>query len=275
LPLYLYPLKAGQVSHEQSDDKLKEECELKATHSILPIIREQFPRMAIVLLGDTLYANKPMICLCEELGIDYMIVLKDKVLKTLNKRCDQLGQTKLYQQQYTLKVQERFKQGLKHREARWFNNVEIGEEVFTNVLRYQEAFEKNGLYRPGYKGAWICSKKISKENCFKRSDRGRMRWDQEDLHNTAKNRGLAIKHDMARANPNLLFVWKLINFIAHFVFTLFEHTTIARVARGPRSLKKFARDLLGQLIDIAWAVISQSIILAKERVQFRYVFDSA
>ena len=75
--MYVYPLKAGQVDLEQSDDRLKEECELKATHLVLPMIREQFPRIEILFLGDALYANRPTIRLCEQLNIDYIIVLKE------------------------------------------------------------------------------------------------------------------------------------------------------------------------------------------------------
>lgn len=274
LPLHIYPLKAGQINLEQSDDKLKEECELKATHAVLPMIRKQFPRTSIIFLGDALYANRPTIRLCEKLKIDYIIVFKENTLKKLNSQCNQLAKTEIYQQYYMRKMQEKSKQGTMHKLASWFNQADAGEGVFTNVLRYQETLQRNdGSSEPGYNGAWICSKKLSKETCFKRADTGRMRWNHEDLHNTAKNRGFEMKHDMARANPDLLFVWKLINFIAYFVFTLFQHTTVAKVARGSCSLKKFAKDMLQQLIDITWGLISQSSILSKERVQFRYQFD--
>lgn len=274
LPLFVYPLKAGQIDPEQSDDKLKEECELKATQAVLPMIRKQFPRISILFLGDALYANRPMIRLCEELKIEYIIVLKENSLKKLNIRCDELSKTEIYQRHYTRKTQEKFKEGTIQKVASWFNQADAGEGVFTNVLRYQESFHKEGhSLKQKYKGAWICSKKITTENCFKRAQTGRMRWGHEDLHNTAKNRGFDMKHDMARANPHLLIAWKIINFIAYFVFELFQHTTVARIACGSRSLKKFAQDMLQQLINIEWDRISRSPLLSKPRVQFRYQFD--
>jgi len=273
LPIYVYPLKAGQLDLEQSDERLKEECELKAAHAVLPMIREKFPRMNIIFLGDALYANKPTIRLLEELQIDYIIVLKEKALKNLNRRCDELAVTEVYQRYHRAKIEERCGQGILRREACWFNQAAVGEDVFTNVLRYQDSFHDAEGTKPGYKGAWICSKRLSKENCFKRAQTGRMRWDHEDLHNTAKNRGFEIKHDMARTNPDLLFAWKMINFIAYFLFTLFQHTTVARKARGSRSWKKFAQDLLQQLINISWELICQSPLLCKPKVQFRYCFD--
>lgn len=81
LPLYIYPLKAGQINSSQSDGKLKEECELKATHAVLLRLRAQFPRMQLCFLGDALYANRSTIRLCEALQFDYVIVLKENSLK--------------------------------------------------------------------------------------------------------------------------------------------------------------------------------------------------
>jgi hypothetical protein len=227
----------------------------------------------MLFLGDALYANKPMIQLCKELKVDYVIVLKEKVLKNLNAQCDQLAQTELYQRYYTCKTQEALQQKILHQQSSWFNNTHVGDDVFTNVLRYEEEFVgKDGISKAGYKGAWICSKLLKTGNCLRVARLGRMRWSHEDLHNTAKNRGFNMAHDMARANPHLFFCWKLINFIAYFLSELFLCTTIAKTARQSRSREKFFRDMLSQLVYIAWDVIARSKILSKCRVQFRYQF---
>jgi hypothetical protein len=274
LPLFVYPLKRGQVDlQEGCDDKFKEECELKAAYAILPIIRANFPKTPILFLGDALYANKPVIKLCKELKIDYAIVLKEKVLKLLNAHCDQLAQTELYQRYYTRKMQQPLKHKILHQQASWFNHEHVGDDVFTNVLKYEESsVSENGSSKAGYKGAWICSKKITAENCFLRAQTGRSRWNHEDLHNTAKNRGFDMAHDMARANPALFFCWKLINFIAYFLSELFRCTTIAQGACQSRSWKKIFRDMLSQLVCIAWEMIVRSPMLSKSKVQFRYQF---
>jgi hypothetical protein len=81
-----------------------------------------------------------------------------------------------------------------------------------------------------------------------------------------------MKHDMARSDPHLLFVWKLINFIAYFVSELFQYTVVAQALKKSRSFKKFAQDMLQQLIDISWDVINRSSIVLKKKVQFRYQF---
>jgi hypothetical protein len=99
-----------------------------------------------------------------------------------------------------------------------------------------------------------------------------MRADHEDVHNTLKNRGFAAKHDYARADPNLWLIWKLLMFLAFFIFELFSLTRVAQKARGKRSWMKFAMDLLQELVDVHWHVISASRILQKAKVQFRYNF---
>ena len=258
IPIYVYPLKAQQVKSEQTDEKLKQECELLGTREGLLKIRKKYPRLNITFLGDALYANRSFIELCNQLKMDYVIVLKDN-LKIVNKKCDELAAHPLYQNSYSLKKQEEA--------ASWFNTIAIDANVRTNVLRYK------GKDPRDYNGQWIISKRISKGNCLRYAQIGRMRWRHEDVHNTCKNRGFEIKHDMARTCPNLLIVWKLITFIAFSIFEIFRCTTLAIIHRKSRSFMKFARDMLGQLINKAWAVIISSPILKQKKVQFRFQFE--
>jgi hypothetical protein len=105
IPIYVYPLKAQQVNNAQTDEKLKQECELVGTKIALPKIRKKYPRMNITFLGDALYANKPFIELCNQLKMDYVIVLKEN-LKTVNQKCDELASHPLYQNAYSFKSEE-------------------------------------------------------------------------------------------------------------------------------------------------------------------------
>ncbi len=228
----------------------------------------------LVFLGDSLYANRPFLRLCDELKIGYLIVFKDTVLPTLVKKCDELEKTEIYQKHYANRETIHEKNRVMQREAKWFNKVATGEDMFTNVLRFKEEVKNSdGSLEASYKGAWLYSKSIFGHNCFKIVTRARSRWDHEDLHNTCKNREFDIKHDLARADPNLLLVWKMMVFIAFFVFELFKCTTIAIKARKKRSLMGFAKSLLSDLLKIYWSVIAASPILKKPRVQFRFSFS--
>lgn len=274
LPLYIYPLKSNQVQSDQGDDKLKEECELAAARAVLPKIRKRYPRLSLMFLGDSLYANKPFLRLCNKFRIGYLIVFKDTTLPTLVKKCNELEKTDINQKYYRKQETVHENNRVIQKEASWFNNVAAGENVFTNVLRFKEGIRNSdGTLFPSYKCAWLYSKSIFGNSCFKIADRARGRWDHEDLHNTCKNREFDIKHDIARTDPNLLLIWKMMIFIAFFVFELFRCTTIAIKARKKRSLMGFAQSLLSDLLKIYWKTIVASPILQKPRVQFRFCFS--
>ncbi len=275
LPLYTYPLKAGQIKDIEQHEKFKEECELTAAHTVLPLFRKRYPRHSFTFLGDALYANKPFIRLCKEMKFDYIIVLKEGVQKKLNKHCNELGTTEIYKKYYTHQEIVQTQQATIIKKAAWFNTVEMGEGIFTNVLRFEETMiRSDGASKTLYKGAWICSRKLFHNNCFKMAKRGRSRWGQEDLHNTCKRRGFDIQHDMARSNPKLLMVWKIMVFIAFFITELFSYTTIAQSLQKNRSLMKFFKDVLQQFVEKSWHVIALSPIGVKRRVQFRFSFGS-
>lgn len=276
VPIYIYPLKAQQIKSGQSDEKFKQECELLAAHMVLPMIRKRFPKLHFTFLGDALYANRPFMRLCDQLKMDYIIVHKEETLKHLTKKCTEFAKLSLYQTAYSHQHTEKINGREIRKQASWFNGVEAGDDYFTNVLRFKEiTINSEGNPQSEYKGEWVCSKRASKGTCFRLAHRGRLRWEQEDFHNTCKNRGFNIKHDMARADPGLLFSWKLLMFIAFFVFELFGLSSIGKKARGKRSLMKFAKDMLQQLINIMWSQIESSTILQKTRVQFRFSWDSS
>jgi len=272
IPIYAYPLQSNQVNTSQSDDKLKQESELKAAHSVLQLIKDRFPKTKFLFLGDALYANAPFIKLCNGLNFEYKIVLKDN-FKKVRKKCDELANLDFYKKSYTHKQKTKDKNDLILKNAAWFNNVQIEERLFTNVLKFSEKKEdENSKIISSYNGEWICSKKITQGNCFKEAKIARSRWLHEDVHNTLKNRGFDIKHDMARKNPNLLIFWKSMIFIALFVFEIFRHSTIAIKCRKNLTLTQFAKNLMHQLLKFSWDRIRGSPFLTKSKVQFRYVF---
>jgi hypothetical protein len=274
LPIYVYPLKAEQVNASSSDKDLKQECELIAARTVLVQIRKQLPRIPLTFLGDALYGNQPFIKLCDELRIDYLIVRQEKTLPTVGKKCDELAATEIYQKNYRHRQKSQVSKIFIEKECQWFNQVYLGEDTYTNVLRFKETSSGGGEEPSTYRNEWLCSQGIKIGNCFSLAFRGRLRWDHEDVHNTLKNRGFDARHDYARANPNLWLIWKLLMFIAFSIFELFSHTLLAIEAKGPRSWMKFAQDLLGQLVNIDWMVINFSECLQKAKIQFRYQFNA-
>lgn len=139
-----------------------------------------------------------------------------------------------------------------------------------------EEVEKDaeGKVMRNFKTEWLVSTEIHKDNCFDFAKSGRMRADHEDLHNMVKNRGFAAKHDYARTNPNTWLVWKLLMFVAFWIFELFSCTALAQASRGSRSWMDFAKNLFSELIHVAWGKIPFAPSLTNDKIQFRLKFDT-
>jgi hypothetical protein len=284
LPIYIYALKAEQFQGNEavSDDKHKQECELQATQIILPIIKQKFPKLPIRFLGDSLYANEPLLKLCEELGWEYLIVRQVGSLKNVAKQCDGLEKTDIYKISYSKKNIINLKNGGKIEQTiKWFNRVTVGKETFTNVIRFEEIeYNADGTIAKDEKGKekrfkteWLSSVNIHQGNCFALVKSARRRADHEDVHNSLKNRGYAAKHDYARANPNACLIWKIAMFVAFFIFELFSFTKLAQESKGSGSWVALAEELLADLTKVPWEILSLSPSLQQENMQFRFNFS--
>jgi len=103
---------------------------------------------------------------------------------------------------------------------------------------------------------------------------GRMRADQEDLHNTLKNRGYAATHEYAYATPIAWIVWKLIMFVAFWVFELFSFTRTAQKGKGSLlSWHDFAGELFAELTQISMERLLLAPSLQKNCLRFRLGFS--
>ncbi|MBM3199131.1 MAG: hypothetical protein FJZ58_07775 [Chlamydiae bacterium] len=275
LPLYVHALKAQQVQGKESasEEEHKQECELQAAKEILPIVRQEFSRLSITILADSLYANEPFITLCKEYNLDFLIVRQEGSLKKLAKHCDELEGTKFYES-YRLQETVELEGGEKVvRSYKWFNGERVGDQE-VHILRFEEVrYDEQREVRKRFKTEWLSSVRIYKYNCASLAKAARKRADHEDLHNTLKNRGFNAKHDYARSNANGSIVWKLLMFVAFWIFELFSCTVLAQKSRGSSSWRMFAKELLTDLLRESWENLSRAPSLAKEHMQFRFDFS--
>jgi hypothetical protein len=61
----------------------KQDCESKGFKRLAARLKDYFPRLAIKVLLDGLYANGPVIELCKKNNWEFMIVLQDDSLKSV------------------------------------------------------------------------------------------------------------------------------------------------------------------------------------------------
>lgn len=65
-------------------DKQKQDCENKAFKRMIKRIKKNYPKHKFIITGDTLYANAPIVKLCEKYKWNYIFNLKSDRLKEIN-----------------------------------------------------------------------------------------------------------------------------------------------------------------------------------------------
>jgi len=285
LPLYVHMLKAQQLKGKESasHEDHKQECELQSATEVLPLLKKQLPRLSVRILTDSLYANAPFLRLCKELGWDHLITRQTGSLKNVKKQCDEREKNELQKKWYSKKRTFKLSNGSKIvQNIQWFNSIYVDTELIVHVLRFEEIYyNANGEVEKRadgkdkkFKTEWLSSIRVSESNCFGLMEVARVRADQEDLHNTLKNRGFAAKHEYAYADPTAWIVWKLLMFVAFWIFELFSFTRAAQERKGTfLSWHDFAGELFAELSQVPIERLLLAPSLQKERLQFRMEFS--
>lgn len=271
IPIYRHPIHAKQVVNLESasEETHKQECELVALKTALPIIREAFPKMKIVLLLDGLYANKPVMRLAEEYRCGYIIVRKDGCLTSLAKECNEVATQDNHKKNCVKRCKRVHGLWVIEQKYEWFNCRYLGDDVSSNVLRFLETRTKEGGKTESYKCEWLFSWRLSAKTCELAAQQARSRWELEDLFNTQKNRGYNLNHDYSR-NPRSCFNWQGLSLFAFGIFELFRFSEAVK-QRGDWPQSTLADKLLGQLFHRPTEEIFSERCLSK-RIQFRYHF---
>ncbi len=240
-------------------EKKKQDCELKAFKRLAWRLKEHFPRLNIAVTLDGLYANGPLIELCQSYGWDYMIVLKDGSLKTVwedIKGIDEIGNVEEYSGTEINGVRQKF---------RWVNDIDYryGENGTKNVkmnvamcIETRNEFDqKTGQeIDKTKKFAWISFKEINKKNVETRCNlMGRPRWNIETQNLVEKHHGYAYGHCFSY-NWNAMKGYHYLMHLGHIlnIMTLYSSNLIGRVKEkgARRTIKLIWLAFKGEILDI-------------------------
>ncbi len=275
IPIYSAPLYAKQVAdwENASDEKHKQECELVALKRVLPIVREHFPKMKLIVLLDGLYANRPAIRLLEKFNCGYSIVRKEASFTSVAKACLERSVTSHHTKNHTKKIVFNHNEWKIERKYEWFNFIDIGDEkgdLTTNVLKIKEIRKKEGEKDAEYNCEWLCSQRLSAQNCDLVARNARLRWEIEDLFNTMATRGFNLKHDYSR-HPHSCSIWPALGLLSFSVFELFRFSEPVKKLCENASLLNIAKALQRQLFAAPTDDLFPEGYELK-KIQFRYNF---
>lgn len=213
---------------ENEDENVeKQDSELKAFYRIAKRIKKEYPKLAIMISGDALYACEPVMTVCTNNKWEYILRLKEERMKRLGEEIKGIEEA-----QKDEKV------------IKYWNNIKYGEVQFekeANVLKFCEKKKKKTT-----EFMWITSFKVTDKNKEELVYYGRQRWKIENEgFNMQKNGTFDIKHVYSN-NYNAMK--------AHYLFIQFAHTIRQLLEKG----LKYIKDMKMSIKEVS-AAITQTL----------------
>lgn len=156
------PIENSEEYINQSEEKIKQDCESKAFVRLAKKIKKRFPRLPIIITVDGLYVSQKVIQTCMDNGWDYIIRYKEGCAPTIAREYQALP--------------EKEKIGL---EIEYQNQI-IFQDTDVNLIYYTEKEVQEDGKEKITKFAWITNITITKSNAKKIVKAGRNRWKIEN-----------------------------------------------------------------------------------------------
>lgn len=225
----------SEFVENSQENPTKQDCETKAFHRLADKLKKAFPKQPIILIGDGLFAEGPIFQACLKNKWEYIIVLKDKDLPSVNQefrnlkvlhpenkkviRKDDVSQT--YYWCCEIHYKDTQKRDYK------LNVLECREKKDGKETKYQ----------------WLSSILINSDNLTELSKTGRSRWVIENQgFNTQKNLGFALEHAYSKDSCGMKVYYYLLQ-IAHIWVQLCERGSL---------LKEVVTEKFGALKNLAF-----------------------
>ena len=194
----------------RQDGATKNDCERNAAKRLLRMLREDFPKLKLIVVEDSLASNGPHIELLQSLDLRYILGVKPGDHQALFEHVQQhLCAGQCQEWEYT------DEHGVEHG-YRWINGVSLNEshpELKVNFLEYWEI--KNGQETIW---SWVTDLPLSAETVKAVMRGGRTRWKVEnETFNTLKNQGYHLEHNYGHGQQHLSTVFATLMILAFLV----------------------------------------------------------
>ncbi|EON75633.1 hypothetical protein ADIS_3894 [Lunatimonas lonarensis] len=199
----------------------KQDCELAAFKRLSVRLKELYPRLPMLILADALYANAPVMEICRASGWDFMLVVKEGVLRDLGEEI--------------LLRPDRVRTARPGGSLSYLGDLEYAGYPLSWI----------GVEEAGGRFSWITNIPVADPvRAGELAMTGRLRWKIENEgFNTQKNLGYNLEHSYSRKDYNALKNYYQCLQIAHMVeqLTLLEKKVKKLTAGSVSILKIFER----------------------------------
>lgn len=240
----------GADNFDLSNEKQKQDCELKAFKRLAPKIKDAFPHLRICLLCDSLYAAATVMEICKRYGWAFIICYKEGSIPSVYQE---------FQTLLTMQMENRCTNETKNvfQKISWATDIDYQKHALHLIRSLDEDKRskelKTFLYLTNIKPTKSTVRALA-------NGAGRQRWKIENQgFNMQKNGGYNLEHVYSE-NENAAKCFYLCLQIAHTINQLLEKSNL--IANGIKkfgSLKNFTRHLLDAIrfITIENADISE------------------
>jgi hypothetical protein len=195
----------SEFIENESEDVLKQDCELKAFYRMAERLKRKYPRLPVCVIGDSLYACDPVFELCGRNNWDYLIRFKDGSIPTVAREFEALRKI--------ADGVELDKSGT----CRYANSLATARCEVNCLSQEVEVEGKLKQY------IFLTSMGITKRNAEKIAEAGRARWKIENEgFNIQKNHRCFIEHAFSE-NYNAMKCHYLLAQIAEIIMQLYEN----------------------------------------------------
>jgi len=194
----------------RADGACKNDCERNAAKRLLTALREDHPKLKLIVVEDSLASNGPHIKLLESLNLRYIIGVKpgdhEALFETVQQRlcADQCAEYSMIDDQGV------------ERGYRWVNGLALNKshpDVKVNFLEYWEI--QDGQERIW---SWVTNIPLTQANVEAVMRGGRARWKVEnETFNTLKNQGYHLEHNYGHGRQHLSTVFATLTMLAFLV----------------------------------------------------------
>ena len=238
---------------QNRDGTKKQDCEINAGKRLIPQLRQQFPRMGLIITGDDLFSRQPMIETVLENKFHFFFVAKPTshtyLMEWLNtyeslpewRDVDDKGRTIIYQ---------------------WMNDVPLhgGKDAIrvNYFCKKVLTFAPDGMQKSCRTASWVTDLKVSGKNVALFSRGAKTRWKIEnECFNTLKNQGYHLTHNYGHGEKHLSFNFYQLTLLA---FTLHQISELCDIvfkacrekAGSKRNLWEKFRTFINEAVFQSW-----------------------
>jgi hypothetical protein len=210
---------------KNTDGHEKQDCEQKAAKRFLEKLRQDHPRLPLLIGGDDLFSRTPIFDMLKAHDMHGIFTCKAGSHTHLYSLLDTLESWPWHSTEKMAGVKKPKKET---RRYRWYNQLPLNSQPdapLVNVIEYQILNELGNIV---FKNVWVTNVAVDADNVTLLIEVGRSRWKIEnECFNSLKNQGYHMEHNFGHGKKHLSFNMYLSILLAFFMHQILELTDAA------------------------------------------------